>query len=359
MLEIKKGDKVHLPKKHHEAHNICAHLYDLLTEIFHLELYSNLRLTNISLEENSILSQAFSNDKDHVLDILKSHNRNAELEDVLTKHITLSVLSDMLNFIYEAINIAKKGKMSVAYSLLRKPFTDELLILEQILIDKKDFIKRFFHDGEISSYDPSNPKLDKLKIIQSSIKNLNVNLMFNADLIYKLRYDKNTDAGINGLTNKALHIITNRTGYPTEKQNLNFVFSNQEDTKSQWDHFYFAVPLLLMYTTMVVDKIIFEYVEDENKRLVFKNIKRLIASIMLYGKSKNLKSGNLYKTIGKSLATKCHICCNENKFIGADFKLFFYEDIFLCSKCFNPIHFNSETLENFQNALTTSNKFSN
>lgn len=53
------------------------------------------------------------------------------------------MLSDMVNFIYESIIIAQKGKMSVAYSLIRKPSKDQLCLLEQILVNQEEFFQRF------------------------------------------------------------------------------------------------------------------------------------------------------------------------------------------------------------------------
>jgi hypothetical protein len=55
--------------------------------------------------------------------------------------------------------------MTVAYALLRKPLTDELIILEQLLTDNQNFICRFFHSGNPNKHEPSNRNIDKKKII--------------------------------------------------------------------------------------------------------------------------------------------------------------------------------------------------
>lgn len=70
--------------------------------------------------------------------------KNKDLELILTKHIILSITSDFINFVFESLYCAKRGKITVAYALIRKPFTDELLILEQLLYNRSDFIYRFF-----------------------------------------------------------------------------------------------------------------------------------------------------------------------------------------------------------------------
>jgi len=345
MLEITKGEKTVLPEKYHEVNNILAHLYDLLTEICSDEYYLKLKSTEISFNGNEGLRVDLSDKTQNALDSLKKNGKNIELEEFLTKHLVIRVLTDILNFIYEAINTAKKGKMSVAYALLRKPFTDELLILEQLLANKEDFLKRFFHDGNVKGYDPSDRSIDILKIIEASIESLNFNGTYTADLIYKLRYDKSIAGGINGITNQALHIVTTDPNYRTENQNLNFVFSNIEDTNCQWEHFYFAVPILLMYTSAVADKIVFQYLDDTENRLTFKNLKRLLAYFNIYTKSRPSYQEQFYKELSDSVLKECPCCTNLNKFIEADFKLFFYAGIFLCSKCFNVLTFDKLDLD--------------
>lgn len=162
MIYIKEKEKVNLPKKYHKINNVCAFIYDQLTEIFAENTYKGLLSTKFNVQPN--LMTSFKDGTIHPLDLLKQHQLDDELTTILTKHITMSIVSDMVNFIYESFSCAKKGKMTVAYALLRKPFTDELLILEQLLYDPKDFINRFFHSGNIEEYDPSLANIDKKKM---------------------------------------------------------------------------------------------------------------------------------------------------------------------------------------------------
>ena len=53
----------------------------------------------------------------------------------------MSVLADFVNFTFESLSCAMRGKMAVAFALLRKPFTDELLIFEQILDNEERLYK--------------------------------------------------------------------------------------------------------------------------------------------------------------------------------------------------------------------------
>ena len=139
-LYIDKGEKSNLPKKFRKVNNICAILYDQLTEIFTFENYSPLTETEIT-DPKMVKEMGSLEEKDiHILDWLKEKGAVDEITLVLTKHLLMSITSDFLAFMFESLNCAKHGKMTVAYALLRKPLTDELLILEQLLIDRKDLV---------------------------------------------------------------------------------------------------------------------------------------------------------------------------------------------------------------------------
>ncbi|MCP9612138.1 hypothetical protein [Coprobacter tertius] len=155
-IEISKDEDVKLPKEYHKIHNLCAILYDQLSEIYTDELYKELFVTGFSFKDKKELDSlnSIKEQGTHILDWLNNTGKQNELEIVLSKHLITALVFDMLNFIFESLFCAKRGKMTVAYALLRKPFTDELLILEQLLVDRKGFINKFFHSGVPEEYDP-------------------------------------------------------------------------------------------------------------------------------------------------------------------------------------------------------------
>ena len=248
-LAIGEDDDLHdvaIPEKYIRVNNICAVIYDQLTELYHDKNYRNLFQTSIEGEFAKKFDETKKN-KIHALDWLKSLNLTNEIELVVSKQVLAAVTSDFINFVFESMHAAKRGKMTVAYAPLRKPFADELLILQQLLIDRTEFINRFFHIGNPDTYDPSNRKLDKKEIIRKVFEKLDASFLYDAELIYDLRYNKAFDAGINGISNQALHIVTSDKNYQTTEQNLNFVFSQKEDFKNYFDNYYLVVPNLLFY----------------------------------------------------------------------------------------------------------------
>jgi hypothetical protein len=355
ILYIEENQKVRLPKKYHKTNNICAIIYDQITEIFTEDIYKELCQSELKKTENENFEEYLKENKTHILDWLKTNQRNDELEIILTKHIALSVISDFINFIFESLYCAQRGKMTVAYALLRKPFTDELLILEQLLTNKKDFINRFFHDGNPENYDPSSRDVNKTEIINKACEKLTLNLFFPSDLIFDMRYNKSYDAGINGSSNQALHIVTKDKNYKTAEQNLNFVFSNKEDHQTYLENYYFIVPHLLFYAVSIIDQIIFELIDNENAKShkIIKEFQRLVGFILftesseLYSKNKTKK---ILDIIGNTLEFKCKNCNNINIMEKADLELFFKTEILICTKCFNNL-ISNENVSQMKNIL--------
>ncbi|MFD1258510.1 hypothetical protein ACFQ3S_17015 [Mucilaginibacter terrae] len=354
MIVIQKDTKTKVPKHFHNVNNVCAYIYDQLTEILSHPFYMDMGNSNFDFGDDEELKAAFNNSNDHPLDILHKAERSYEIEIIVTKHVVMSIIADMVNFIYESIIIAQKCKMSVAYALLRKPFTDQLLILEQILADRKDFIDRYYFDGDPQKYDPSARGLDKKAIIDSALAKLG-SVVFQSDIIYKLRYDKVFEPGINAFSNHALHIVTNDKSYKTERQGLNFTFPfEDDDINGLFEHYYYSVSILLIYTASVVDKIIFELIENRDGRREEKMFKRFIATMMLYDDEEKAFSKKMYLMFSKMLVTKCEICKHVNKFTKRDFENYFYEHLFYCKKCYNPVNLSKLALEMLDQSLQLS-----
>lgn len=351
MLFIENENDEILPKEYHKINNICAVIYDQVTDILHKKNYKSLFETNIKFNKKNQNLEQLENGEIHILDYLKENELNDDIENILTKHLLLSISSDFLNFVFESLSCAKKCKSNVAYALSRKPFTDELHLLEQLLVDRKSFINKFFHIGDSKNYDPSY-NYEKKEIIRETIKKsieeLKMNYFHSKDFIYKLRYDKSFTQGINGISNKALHIVTKDKNYKTTEQNLNFIFSKQEDIFDQLKNYYSTIPHLLFYSTSVIDEIAFSFTKNSdtiNKSIrILKQFKRLVGYILYYEANQiteQIENDNLFKSISENLNLKCENCNSINKIIREDFECFFYYDSISCKKCsINILKFN-------------------
>ena len=360
-IYIEDNEKIALPKKYRPVNNICAIIYDQLTEIYKGANYKDFLGGEIKLDpKTQKLVKELRSNKIHILDWLKENDLNDELTSLLTKHLTLAITSDFVNFIFESLSNAKRGKMTVAYSLLRKPFMDELLILEQLLFDPNEFMQRFFHSGDPDTYDPSNPKIDKKTIIKQALSKMNWRTFFSEELIYDLRYNKSSPSGLNGMANHALHIVTRDKNYKTERQNLNFVFSDNDDIVEYWNNYYSFVPYLLIYSVSIVDSIIFNYLPDQDNQNIkaVKSLRRIVGMLLFSEKTKRgggKERGKIYKAITSSIKLHCKKCKCPVKLTKADLELFFETEDFYCPKCLQNLLTSRESVQSIKTLIDTLN----
>lgn len=343
MIYIEKGERVVLPKEFHARHNISVLLYDLIADILVKPRYRTLKSTRIPLDKEGLkIIKKLDAGGIHILDYLQSSERKNEIITVLSKHVFTCVLEDLLNFMYESLSCAKKGKMSVAYTLLRKPLTDELLILEQLFVDRNDFIDRFWFQGSPNLYDPSAGNLgpDRIRsIISSAIDKLGVLSPFFNNHIFDLRYNKSSVSGLNGLMNHGHHIVTADKNYKTENQNLNFVFSTDDDYENYWNHYYHFVPYLLIYCSSLVDRLAHEFVKVNGEYRTLREFKRYLSMLFWNEETTTAKTNEIkhfFRLLTKGLEGTCK-CGKRNKLVEADHKLFFETDMYLCVNCFNDL----------------------
>lgn len=358
ILAIDKGEDVILPKKYHKINNLCAIIYDQLTEMYVRDNYKELSLTEIVLNDNGKNNKELKKGKMHILDWLRQNELNHEIEIVITKRILIAMIHDFINFIFESMDCAKHGKMSVAYALLRKPFTDELLIFEQLLVKRHEFINRLYFLGNPKDYDPSDKAIDKKKIIELAVKELRLNPFFSNEFIYELRYDKSSEAGINWISNHALHLVTQDRNYPTSNQNMNFIFWDSNDMEYFFKHYYNFVLYLLIYAVSIIDELIFSLLSDEgNQRLkIVKEFRRLLGLIFFtefinVEKKQKVENNRIFKEILKKLVFKCSACDRENKLLKSDLEYFLWNEEFLCKKCYKNLLVSKESIGIIEKAL--------
>lgn len=347
-------DDIAISEKYIKINNICAVIYDQLTEIYFKKNYKNLFQTSFEGEMAKKFIKDTKENNIHALDWLESNNLNLEIELVVSKQVFTAVTSDFINFVFESMHAAKRGKMTVAYALLRKPFADELLILEQLLIDRSEFIHRFFHIGNPENYDPSNKKIDKKEIIRQVLEKAKGTSLHNAELIYDLRYNKGFESGINGITNQALHIVTNDRNYKTTEQNFNFVFSQKDDFKHYFSNYYLVVPHLLFYSATIIDEIVFNYLDNEKIQNIkaLKKLRRHIGFLQILELNKSINkstSDKIFKIFCDELEFKCGKCRKTTSIERADLDLFFEIENFVCVHCFRTLLHTKSSLKTLKN----------
>jgi hypothetical protein len=100
---------------------------------------------------------------------LENNGYKLTVYEIYYKQIFVALLSDYCHFIYEALRTSKRGKLTVTYSLLRKPLKENLFYFEWLLADPREFITNFdsglIHTIELSKYVPKEKKIEIKKIL--------------------------------------------------------------------------------------------------------------------------------------------------------------------------------------------------
>ena len=268
-------------------------------------------------------------------------------EQLTAKQCLVALLSDFCQYIYESLICSKKGKLSVAYSLLRKPLKDNLFYLEWLFTDPNKF-----HD----SFNLSNPddfslssisKERKLHIITNAITSSKYKEWLSPEFIYDLRYSKDAPYSFEALWNKATHLVTNFKSYKTEPGNFNFIFSGTESKLSQWDHYYRLVPLLLFYSIEVINVLLcnltnkkYESTIDEQRRLV--GFFLWTQETAIDANPKNIL--RYARDIVKVFDLTCPLCKKKVSLTKKNLKTFYYNLGLTCRVCQTEIFMNPEKM---------------
>jgi hypothetical protein len=338
MLIIEPGDEVVLSQKYHSAHNVSVHLHDQMVNILVNDAYDEFRRARFDITDEMVLVKEMRNQEVGILDFFEANGMRNEVTDVLVRDIVQALLTDFLHFIHESLSAAKRGKISVAYALLRKPLTDLLLLLEQILVNKQDFIDRFHYAGAPVGYDPSFANLDKKTIVAAATAKLVLCELFSNDIIYELRYDKSAKYGIAGSTHQALHIVTRNPHFHTRDRDFNFIFDTVDSIDGYWANYYHVVPYILCYAASVMDEIVFDFMPSRERAKWVKNIQRFVLFTAFQEEKPSQEiagsENEMFTPILNALTHSCKTCAHEIHFTKPDLILFGQSTVILCDNCF-------------------------
>jgi hypothetical protein len=187
---------------------------------------------------------------------LEDRGYNDKLGELLLKSLFPALLADFCQFTYEALRCSNRGRLTVAYALLRKPLKEDLAYLEWMLGDPEFLLTTLYNEPAAALALSVLTQRDRhLPIIQAAARRTTNADMYNEDFIYDLRYTKGAYYGFDALWNKALHLVTTHKELTTEPQNLNFIFSGDDARHDQWDFLYSRLPFLLFYTADVCESL--------------------------------------------------------------------------------------------------------
>ncbi|WP_142627879.1 MULTISPECIES: hypothetical protein [Rhizobium/Agrobacterium group] len=282
---------------------------------------------------------------DLLQDALRKNGQSADDESIWTKvaeaggivstpiklDILLGLIADTMHFIYEALTAFEKRKFNVAYALLRKPLTENLIIISK-LIQNDDALIKSFADGSLQTKQVMqiDPK-DCVSLFDGVIKDLYLQDFATGDLIYKIIFDKKTPNGLQLNMQKSMHLITTRhPALATPKFGLNRIFHYEHGDDNY--NVYNTLPILLFFILQISLKGFSKYFQIHE--ITVNEI--LIRSVGLFG---NLYEGgldSLSRSLNKQInfLFKCEWCDQSDVKIRKKYApLFYLKDQVHCKNC--------------------------
>jgi len=326
-----------LPEKYDLPHAVAFYYHDELASLI-AELESSYSLLSyFEIEED---------EKDEILELqgeklwnwLNKTGRKEVIRDLTYRQLTAAVIADATHFICESLLTSGKGKLTVSFSLLSKPFKENLLLLEWMCADPDDLLNKF-NGISIESYVLNRlSKSKRLKLMKETLSKIDTGL--DEDFLWRIRYAKEYGSNLETLWTKATHLVTSVKASATEPGNLNFVFSDFAAREEQWDFYYNVVPLLLYYFLEVADFVASRFVEwDESTRSAQILLRRL--AFFRYSEY-NSTAGEIIEDIYTEFSEINFICLKcESKFSLSKHEIdgLWLKSQYVCPNCKNVNNF--------------------
>ena len=253
-----------MPQEFEFAHDFSLRMHDWM--VGHIARGERDRLFDVSFQlsdEREVLETSSLQD-DRLFEWLEENGYSEVIGRMYLRRVFPGLLSDFLHFVFEALSCSRKSKLAVTYALLRKPFRENLTYMEWLLADPSGLLNTLHNEDprrlsmqEILSGD------DALKRTETAVSRTAMPAMHNAQILHDIRFDKKAHFSLEEFWNKAMHLVTTKKPINTEPQNLNFIFSDDEDRQTQWYFLYSRLPMLLAYAADVSDSLMYMATEQE------------------------------------------------------------------------------------------------
>lgn len=268
-----------LDSKFEDSHDLCFLIHDIMVQLLHSA--EKQKAFNQTFDLTDVEAKSLESTEGHIIEWLEDNKKYKESSLVIRSTVLPALLSDMMHCIYETLQASKKGKLTIAYMLIRKPLQESLFVLESMALDRKKFIEDFTNEQKKLSPSSTGGLDGHISRIEKVLKKLDFPAVesFDASYIAQLRYDKSIEDSFDGVCNKAMHLFTSRKTLKTESRNINFIFARGEQYPSLWAFSYSRLPYLLYYIYQLVEHICAELAPTHPSYL--KQMNRWIAAKVL------------------------------------------------------------------------------
>lgn len=327
----------HLPEEFEFSHWYSFFLHDQLVETLKSAEKANVFNSTIEFTDKSHGQAIEGLSGEQFILGLEENGYKEEVLVLYYKQLCAALLSDFLHFIYESLKSSRKGKLTVAYALLRKPLKENLFYMEWLLSRPGDFLERFEEENPNRFKLPhpdGQTESEHIAIIREALENTKTGLWMHPEFIHELRFKKNSPISLEPLWQKANHLVTTFKYMKTEECNLNFVFSNSDAHYSQWSEYYQFVPILLFHAVEVVEALLKRFARREDEETDIMPL-RTVAGMMLYLENPPWESDmsvaiSDFGAMLEEAKLSCPECGAEFQFYHKNISLFYDSGSLIC-----------------------------
>lgn len=263
---------LYLPEQYRAKHDISWGLVKELEEFLLNEEYIELSVQTFKLEDN--LLEDLKNYKGDLFQFLLDHDKKEEHDHAVKLQLIRGVILDSCYFLQEALTASLKKRLSVAFSLFRRPLVYNMVMMIR-LHTESDFLEKFIQGkthprAKDNSFDPAKMDLTELKKVLSED---NFFSRFRGKDLFEFVFDKSKPDSLINMTNRALHPVTSfNENNATGAMNINFAFSTEQDILSQWDYIYKRILFVIFFYVTLLDIVVFTNInKSERMKTLFSN----------------------------------------------------------------------------------------
>ena len=186
----------------------------------------------------------------------------------IAKYILVDLLEEYVNHLKYSMMAEKENKITISFSLLRKPIRDIISIVERIAIGPVSFAGSLL-ESDFTKYDlnDKNLRLDNIRKLKNKVQeNHHIFTFVDEEFIDKFldaRYGNSANS-LSTVLNQSLHLTTRDKNYKTIKKTLNMMPSNVKELDSLNDLLFVLYVYTYLYLLKLVEYIISKFF-DENE----------------------------------------------------------------------------------------------
>jgi len=239
-----------IPEHHRRSHEFCWYVYRHLAQMLiqHDALGAHRAISDSFREIVKELGQNPS--EVEILKFLQEQGFDNEYRYHLVSNLALALTADMIRYLHEGLRAIQECHFSIAFTLLRKPFKENLIFLAWLLGDEEEFLIRF--SGNNCETLNGLGEEQQLKILSDAIACTVTPSYFDAKVIREGIFSKQQEYGLEPMWQKATHLITKQgLLLRTPDYSINFIFE-PADSEHYYDILYHWLPDLFLLASQIV-----------------------------------------------------------------------------------------------------------